>query len=100
MEFGQIKRAILANSFMDELRGNSIIDKVAFNELCDRLRELASIWRVSSIIDKELMQELYVLSVMTLYQWLLPSWSENERKQLWDMFVELDNLVLECLASD
>lgn len=94
----QIKQSIFMNVFMDNLRGRHIIDLDAFDELCVSLRKLALIWHTTSQIDKELVAEIHTLSQMTLYQWLSPSWEAEEREQIWKLYIELDNLITECLV--
>ncbi|HEX9989497.1 MAG TPA: hypothetical protein VGE45_13595 [Chloroflexia bacterium] len=100
MEAEQIKRLIIGNLFAVKLLNDSMIDITAHSELCKNLRELAHAWQGLECIDKELMQYIYSFVMVTLNHAQAPGVNAEEREQLWNMYIELDNLVLECLASE
>lgn len=100
MEAEQIKRSIIGNQFAVKLLNDSMIDTTAYGELCANLHELARTWQGLDCIDKELMQYIYGFVIVTLNHSQTSGFSAEEREQLWNMYIELDSLVLECLASE
>lgn len=94
----RLKADILANTFMDQLRGRHTIDMDAFNRLHSSMEVLATTWKGSAKVDKELMSALYELVSMTMYQSLSASWEERERKEIWNLYTTLDRLFTECLS--
>lgn len=93
-----IKWAILDNEYIMKLRTEFVIDNEEYAKLCQSLRALAPLWQKETCIDKELMQELYILAPVILYQALRSEYPAEVNRQLWEMHDEIDALVLECLA--
>lgn len=95
-----LKVAILQNTFLEQLRTNMAVDRVAFESLCQALIALRQEWKHHRQIDKQLMQELYVLAPVTknvadsLKGHNLPLYIEIS-----EMAIKLDALVLDCLAN-
>jgi hypothetical protein len=97
---GKLKPAILENQFLHRLRTQAVIDQAEYTKLCDALRNLAKLWRSETLIDKELVQELYILAPTTRYQAEALEHRPDLRTQIGQLAIELDNLVMECLASE
>lgn len=94
-----IKEKIISNKFVDSLRVDMRVDEQAFSELISALRELVSEWTNRDIIDKQIMQEIYVIPAIIRgasdsFRGRLPSISER----LDEMAIEVDELILEALA--
>lgn len=89
------KTEILQNRFVDRLRMELVIDEAEYDRLCSALKRLAEQWKPLTAIDKELMQDLYVLSSVTRN--MAPELS-GKTFEVEEMATELDALVMECLA--
>jgi hypothetical protein len=95
-----LKQAILQNPFLEKLRNEVVVDGKAFEALCQSLTELERDWKSATSIDKELVQELYVLAPVTKNMAdSLASHRPDLARELAEMAVRLDALVLNCLAS-
>jgi hypothetical protein len=95
-----LKEAILANHFVEELRCNMRVDRDAYAHLCRQLKQLAEEWRGTSLIDKELMSEMYVLPIVTKGAAdAVRSWDAKLAEEVDEMAIVLDGLVMECLSA-
>jgi hypothetical protein len=97
---GELKRQILQNEFVYRLRREKIADHQAYECLCNALRELAVDWRDASVVDKEVVDVLYVLP--RVIDGAAASLAERQpelAQQLEGMALTVDNLVLDCLSS-
>lgn len=94
-----LKTAILSNPFIDTLRTELAVDRASFNDLCAHLKALREEWKGKSQVDKELVQELVGLMIISagmaksfaLYQ-------PDLVVEVEEMAVELEGLVLDCLS--
>ena len=80
------KDRILGNPFTDKLRIEMQVDEAAYRDLCDQLVKLATEWRSEDFVDKQLMQELYVLST------IIRGVADSVRGHKPDVAAELDNM--------
>ena len=96
----KLKAKILNSRFIDLLRTEMVIDQNEYRPLCEALKELAEAWGGISYIDKEIVQDLYVLPQITknVAESLTPHQPDMARK-IEEMAIELDALILDCLAS-
>lgn len=96
-----LKARILDNRFILRLRNELLIDRNAFASLCADLRALAEEWREAEMVDKELVQELYILAPVT---WNVGrsfvGHNPEVAAEIEDLGIELDALVLECLNTN
>lgn len=90
-----LKAEILENEFVNKLRMELSVDEKDYAKLVSSLKALAPEWQKVSVIDKELMQDLYVLA--TICRNMAPNIPEQS-EQIEEMATEIDALVLECLA--
>jgi len=95
-----LKTKILNNRFVERLRTEMVIDQNEYRPLCEALKDLANAWKGVPYIDKELMQDLYVLPQITrnVAQSLVEHQPEMAQK-MEEMVLELDALILDCLTS-
>jgi hypothetical protein len=99
MEHG-LKARILGNQFIEKLRVQIVVDRVEFDALCQCLLELVDVWRDCPRIDKEIVQELYVLAPVT--EGVARSLDQKQPKlarEIHEMATRLDALVLQCFAQ-
>lgn len=95
-----LKQAILQNQFLEKLRNEMVVDRKAYEALCQSLKELEQEWKNASNIDKELAQELYVLAPVTKNMAdSLTGHQPHLAREISGLAVELDALVLNCLSS-
>jgi len=95
-----LKQTILQNQFLGKLRNEMVVDRRAFEALCQSLRELEQEWKSASNIDKELVQELYVLAPVTRNMAdSLTGHRPDLAREIAELAEELDGLVLDCLSS-
>lgn len=96
----KLKTKILNNKFVDKLRTEMVIDPNEYNALCQALKDLADEWKGVSHVDREVVQDLYVLPKITksVGESLIQHqpWMAQEIEE---MAIELDALILDCLAS-
>ena len=96
----ELKRKILDNRFIERLR-ELVVDRCEYDALRGALVELADEWRGSPMVDKEVVQELYVLApVARGMASILARHDPQGAREAEDMATELDALVLECLATE
>ena len=96
----ELKKTILNNKFVELLRSEIVIDQNEYQPLCDALKDLANEWVGTSFIDKELVQELYVLPQITRnVAQSLVEYQPDMSQKIEEMAMELDALILDCLAS-
>ncbi|MFZ5987821.1 MAG: hypothetical protein ACOYWZ_11940 [Bacillota bacterium] len=97
-----LKEKILNNTFIDKVRNQMQIDEQQYKDLCESLETLANEWSNKEVIDKELALVLY--SAPQIVRNIFLSFKEHNEplpdiaKRLEDIWVELDALVIECLA--
>lgn len=94
-----LKDEILANPFVERLRNEMMIDHNAFGLLCEQLGALANEWRNEKRIDKQIAQELYGLTIIV--KGAADSLRAREidiASELDEMAIEIESLILECLA--
>jgi hypothetical protein len=97
--FKEIKKEILENQFIYDLRNKFEINANELIRLKNSLIKLKAIWAEKTSIDKELMQVLYGIPMVILFQVERNEYSENEKKFLEDAWIDIDNLIMECLIS-
>ena len=91
---------ILQNDYLDKLRTELIIDKKSYEELCYSLKCLAKEWKGVKNIDKRIVQELYVLAPVTKnVAESVKEYDSHLAHEIEELAIELDALVLECLAD-
>lgn len=91
---------ILQNNYLDKLRTELVIDKKSYEALCYSLRCLAREWKGMKSIDKRIVQELYVLAPATKnVAESVKEHNSNLAHEIEILAIELDALVLECLAD-
>ena len=94
------KKAILSNSFLERLRTEMVVDREEYSRLCEALRELAREWRGRTLVDKEIAQDLYVLApVAKSVADSIRAHNGDRASEIYELAVELDALVLECLST-
>jgi hypothetical protein len=93
-----LKQSILRNPFVDRLRLEMVVDEGAYRALCDALARLAQAWKGARLVDRELVQDLYVLAPITRNM-ADPLRERNPEiaDRVEEMAMEIDALVLECL---
>jgi len=97
----ELKSRILSNTFVDSVRISMKFDQTAYEELVTSLDHLSSELSGKDSIDRELMLSLYATPTMIRNAYL--SFKEHTNppeiaNQLEDAWVELDELVTNCLA--
>ena len=97
-----LKKRILENTFVDQVRLHLKVDESEYAQLRAALTELASSLKGSRVIDRELMMYLY--AAPTMIRNAFESFSGIEplpeiAYRLEDLWVELDELVTDCLAD-
>ena len=91
---------ILQNNYLEKLRTELVIDKKSYGELCYSLRCLAREWKGMKSIDKRIVQELYVLAPVTRNMAeSVKEYNSKLAQEIESLSLELDALVLECLAD-
>lgn len=101
MDIG-LKEKIMTNTFIEKVRNQMQIDEQQYKELCESLEKLAAEWKNKKDIDKEL--ALFLYSAPQIIRNIFLSFKEHSKpvpdiaKKLEDIWVELDALVIECLA--
>jgi len=91
---------ILQNNYLDKLRTELVIDKKSYKELCYSLKCLAREWKGVKNIDKRIVQELYVLASVTKnVAESVKEYNSHLAHEIEELAIELDALVLECLAD-
>ncbi|WP_394840291.1 hypothetical protein LVJ94_25740 [Pendulispora rubella] len=96
---GAGKEAILQNKFITRLRMELVVDLEEYGKVCEALRSLAREWRGVTTIDKSTMQELYVLASITAnMSQTFREHNDARADEVMECSIELDALVLECLA--
>lgn len=96
----KLKNRIMANSFALTVRTRMVFDQTEYDDLCKALVELADAIKGSAVIDRELMQCLY--STPMIIRNAFESFSDQKiriAQQLEDAWVELDELVENCLVG-
>lgn len=94
-----LKDEILTNPFVERLRNEMKIDFQAFDLLCNQLVALASEWSLQPLVDKQLVQELYVLpTIIRGAADGLRGHKPDLATQLDDMAITIDGLILEALG--
>ena len=94
-----LKKRLLDNQFLIRLRCEGVIDQKEYEALRDGIVELTGQWKGQTLVDKELAQLLYILApVCHNMADTFPErreWSEKVH----DCAIELDALVIACLAT-
>jgi hypothetical protein len=95
-----LKQSFLRNPFVDRLRLEMGVDEAAYRALCDALARLAQAWKGERLVDRELVQDLYVLAPVTRNMAdPLRRQSPQIADRVEEMAMEIDALVMECLAG-
>lgn len=93
-----LKQSILQNPFVTRLRLERVVDETAYRALCDALARLAQAWKGERLVDRELVQDLYVLAPITRNMAdHLRQTGAGTADRVEEMAMEIDALVLECL---
>ena len=91
---------ILDNNYLEKLRTELVIDKKEYEKLCYSLKCLAKSWKGIKSIDKKIVQELYVLAQVTRnVAESVKEYNSKLAQEIEVLSLELDALVLECLAD-
>jgi hypothetical protein len=92
-----IKEQIQKNRFVLLLRGDLVVDRAEYANLCKCLKELAVAWRSESFIDKETASELYGMynTVFAAGEFLEKSDPEIGQ-EVQEMAIEIDGLISDC----
>lgn len=92
---------IIKNDFVNRLRMELVIDSNEYNKLCGLLRSLAVEWRHELLVDKRIVQELYVLpTIVRGVASVFAASNPSRAAEIEDLAIELDALILECLSDD
>ncbi len=95
-----VESEILNNKFIQRLRNELAVDRTEYDRLVELLRRLSVEWKGQKLVDKAVVQELYVLAPVTkniadsLRDHALERATEIEA-----LASELDALVMECLTN-
>ena len=95
MSISDTEKRILNNEFILKLRSDHFIDRKAYGELCDLLRNLAHEWRGKKTVRKEVAEYLYGLAQIA--QNLAERFRDADPSfysEVFDKSVELDALIL------
>ncbi|MCU6228172.1 hypothetical protein [Enterobacter cloacae] len=96
-----VKKKIIDNGFVNNVRINMAFNDEQYNDLVSRLEELANLLKNNDSIDKEL--ALYLYTIPQMIRNAYASFEKVENKpdlvfKLEDAWVELDSLVINCLS--
>ena len=95
-----LKQSILRNPFVERLRLEAVVDEEAYAGLCDALRRLATVWKGTRMVDRELAADLYVLAPVTRNMAdVFREWGDGRADRVEETWIEIDALVLECFAK-
>jgi len=95
-----VEAEIMNNEFIGKLRNEVVVDRAQYSRLVELLRQLAIEWHDRELVSKAVVQELYVLAPVTKnIAESLRDHDPNRAVEIEEMAVELDALVLECLAG-
>jgi hypothetical protein len=91
---------ILDNNYLEKLRTELVVDKKEYEKLCYSLRCLAKEWKGAKSVDKRVVQELYILAPVTRnVAESVKEYNSELAQEIESLSLELDALVLECLAD-
>ncbi|MHA8111766.1 hypothetical protein ACX122_01270 [Kosakonia cowanii] len=96
-----IKRKIIDNNFVNNIRINMGFNDDEYNELASSLEKLANHMKNETVIDKELALYLYTMPQMIRNAYTSFDKWENKPElalRLEDAWIELDSLVINCLS--
>ncbi|EFC4196327.1 MULTISPECIES: hypothetical protein [Escherichia] len=96
-----IKKKIIDNNFVNDIRINMNFNNDEYNELVSSLEKLANYMKNETIIDKELALYLYTTPQMIRNAYASFDKWENKPElalRLEDAWIELDSLVINCLS--
>ena len=95
-----VESEILNNKFIHRLRNEAVVDRAEYDHLVELLGRLSIQWNGQKLVDKAVVQELYVLAPVTKnIAESLRDHAPECASELETLAVELDALVLECLAD-
>jgi hypothetical protein len=82
-----------------EILANPLVDKDAYALLCRQLRELSENWSGKGLIEKCVMQEIYVIpEIIRGTAGGLRGHSLTLASELDEMAIEVDGLIIDALA--
>ena len=96
-----VKKKIIDNDFVNNVRINMVFNDEQYNDLVFCLDELANLLKNNESIDKELALYLYIIPQMIRNAHASFERVENKPDlvfKLEDAWVELDSLVVNCLS--
>jgi hypothetical protein len=97
-----LKERILNNSFVDKVRSEMKVDEEEYQALKELLIELIEELKKQKVIDKELALILYSMPQIIRNTFLSLETDDEEvsdlTNMLEDIWIELDELVIECLS--
>ena len=97
-----LKERILNNSFVDKVRSEMKVDEEEYRALKELLMELIVELKKEEVIDKELALILYSMPQIIRNTFLSLETDDEEvsdlTNMLEDIWIELDELVIECLS--
>ncbi|WNS43291.1 hypothetical protein [Paenibacillus sp. MMS20-IR301] len=98
----ELKGKILNNTFIDKVRNEMVVDEVEFEALRELLIELSKELKAEQVVNKELALVLYSMPQMirnTFLSFTAHDVQDSELlNKLEDIWMELDELVIECLS--
>ena len=92
-----LKESILANQFIYDLRLKFQINEDEYLHLYHDLENLKTEWQNQTLINKELVQHLYVLLLTVAGQLQRSEYSPSDHDRIQQLYIELENVVMECL---
>ncbi|EQC2552505.1 hypothetical protein ACY3NT_004419 [Enterobacter sichuanensis] len=96
-----VKKKIIDNGFVNNVRINMVFNDEQYNDLVSSLEVVANLLKNNESIDKEL--ALYLYTIPQMIRNAYASFEKMENKpdlvfKLEDAWVELDSLVINCLS--
>ncbi len=89
-----LKQRIFDNPFCNEVRDGEIPNSQKFDDLCQALVELAAQWKLKTMIDKDLVADLFS-QYAVIYGNLL-SYNDATQQER-EMVFKLESLICDCL---
>lgn len=94
-----LKERIYLNQFVNKIRLD-IVDEDEFLELCDLLRKLADIWNGRNLIEKDIVEEIYVIFTVTSWSAMRMKYRSNpDATRVEEMALKIDDLLINCLTD-
>src|SRR5688500_15184443 len=94
----ELKNRILGNRFDIDLRSEGVINYDEYHRLCQALRELSLEWRDTTLIDKEVVEEIFSTFIHVSGK----LWSMDNSpvaEEACKLVRELHSLISQCFAT-